>query len=274
MPALPPFPWAQRDDVIAFDTPELTRVEYRLAPFGLRIVAAAIDRLILLAVLIVVSLLLLVAAVGLDVAFGPDAVLVLLAALLSAYALFGTVLLAVAEVRGGGQTWGKRWLGIRTLTLAGQPPGIGAALVRNLARVVDDLPPLWIVPTLAASRQRLGDLLAGTCVVVVAASRAQVDPIAWPAPSWRELAERRFELPPEAARRLVGDDLDLVEYVLRRAQLHQDAVRREAMLRAISNRYLRRLGLEALRPAVMADPRRFLGELGLMLRDRPRGATA
>ena len=274
MPALPPFPWAQRDDVIAFDTPELTRVEYRLAPFGLRIVAAAIDRLILLAVLIVVSLLLLVAAVGLDVAFGPDAVLVLLAALLSAYALFGTVLLAVVEVRGGGQTWGKRWLGIRTLTLAGQPPGIGAALVRNLARVVDDLPPLWIVPTLAASRQRLGDLLAGTCVVVVAASRAQVDPIAWPAPSWRELAERRFELPPEAARRLVGDDLDLVEYVLRRAQLHQDAVRREAMLRAISNRYLRRLGLEALRPAVMADPRRFLGELGLMLRDRPRGATA
>jgi hypothetical protein len=124
------------------------------------------------------------------------------------------------------------------------------------------------VPTLGASRQRFGDLLAGTCVVVDRAQQGLLDPVAWPAESWRELAERRFELPPAAARRLVKDDLDLIEHALRRAQGEPDPRRRNWLLRPIVARYLRRLDLPELDEAALAAPRRFLGEVGLMLRDR------
>jgi hypothetical protein len=193
--------------------------------------------------------------------------MVVMAVVLGANFLLTTLFLAWAEVRGGGQTWGKRRLGLRTVVLTGHPPGVAAALVRNLARVFDDLPLLWTIPTLTASRQRLGDLLAGTCVITERARAAE--PVRWPAESWRALEERRFDLPPAAARRLVAADLDLIEYVLRRAPRRQAPSRREALLRPIVRRYVARLGVPELEEAALADPRRFLGELGLMLKDRP-----
>lgn len=253
--------------MIAFETPELTRVEYRLAPFGARIVAAALDRLLILGVCLVLGLAAAFAASGAGL-LGDQGPMFILAGAVVVILFLPTLLLAWLEARSGGHTWGKRLMGLRTVALTGHAPGVAAALVRNLARVVDDLPPLWVVPTLTASRQRLGDLLAGTCVVVDRPARARVAPVAWPAESWRALEERRFELPPEAARRLVAADLDLIEHALRRIESEQSPRRREALLRPIVARYVRRLDVPQLEAAALAAPRRFLGEVGLMLKDR------
>jgi len=262
------FPWAPRGDVIAFETPELTRVEYRLAPFGARVVAAALDRLLILGVCLVLGIAAAFLASGAGLIGDGQGIMFVLAALVAVVVFLPTLLLAWLEARSGGQTWGKKLMGLRTVSLTGHAPGVAAALVRNLARIIDDFPPLWIVPTLTASRQRLGDLLAGTCVVVERPARARVEPVTWPAESWRALADRRFELPPEAARRLVAADLDLIELVLRRVETEQSPRRREALLRPIVARYLRRLDVLQLEPEAMKAPRRFLGEVGLMLRDR------
>jgi hypothetical protein len=64
-----------------------------------------------------------------------------------------------------GQTIGKRLSRIRVVRLDGfalDPSGI---FVRNLFRVIDHLPPLWVVPLLSKKSQRLGDMVAGTVVV-------------------------------------------------------------------------------------------------------------
>lgn len=69
-----------------------------------------------------------------------------------------------------GQTLGKRLFRIRVVSREGQRPSAGAIAARTLLRVVDFLPFLYLVGliTITASRhrgQRLGDLAARTTVV-------------------------------------------------------------------------------------------------------------
>jgi uncharacterized RDD family membrane protein YckC len=75
----------------------------------------------------------------------------------------------VMEVLCQGQTYGKRWTGLRVLMEDGRPVGWGPSLLRNLLRVVDALPGPYTVglAALLATRdfRRLGDLAAGTLVV-------------------------------------------------------------------------------------------------------------
>lgn len=69
-----------------------------------------------------------------------------------------------------GQTAGKRLTGIRVVGVNGEPMTWGKSISRNLLRVVDSLPALYIVGLIVMSRsnllQRLGDKAAGTIVVV------------------------------------------------------------------------------------------------------------
>ena len=73
----------------------------------------------------------------------------------------------VLEAFGG--TLGKRILGMRIVKQDGSKPGFGAALVRNLLRVVDALPFAYLLGILmvakSATKQRLGDRAAKTYVV-------------------------------------------------------------------------------------------------------------
>ena len=71
-----------------------------------------------------------------------------------------------------GQTLGKRLLGLRVVRADGSRADAGPIVIRNLVRLVDWLPFLYIVGgvTVFATgerRQRLGDLAAGTRVVAV-----------------------------------------------------------------------------------------------------------
>ncbi|MCE9666652.1 RDD family protein [Myxococcus stipitatus] len=73
------------------------------------------------------------------------------------------------ETAWSGQTVGKRVLGLRVIQESGVRIGFYHAALRNLARVVDRLPLLYLVGGVSAlvsgSQQRLGDMLAGTIVV-------------------------------------------------------------------------------------------------------------
>lgn len=68
-----------------------------------------------------------------------------------------------------GATPGKRALGLRVVGADGGAPGAGRVAVRTLLRIVDALPFLYLVGFVTVlatgSRQRVGDLAAGTGVV-------------------------------------------------------------------------------------------------------------
>ncbi|WP_223635250.1 RDD family protein [Corallococcus sp. EGB] len=73
------------------------------------------------------------------------------------------------ETAWAGQTVGKRVMSLRVIQESGVRIGFYHAALRNLARVVDRLPVLYLVggsvALVSRSHQRLGDLLAGTIVV-------------------------------------------------------------------------------------------------------------
>ncbi len=75
----------------------------------------------------------------------------------------------VCEVTLGGQTPGKRLLGIRVVRRDGTPVGWVDSALRNLLRVVDFLPAFYAAGLLAMltgrGARRLGDLVAGTVLV-------------------------------------------------------------------------------------------------------------
>lgn len=149
------------------ETPEHVEVRLELAGVGSRTAAALLDT-----ILLYLSLLLL-ALVGGQV-FGAGlgaagswflAVIVLL--------FYGLIwgYFAAFEAWNGGRTPGKQALGIRVVMDTGQRVTAGAAVVRNLVRLLDCYFPL--LPVLPAmllmflnkSNKRLGDMAAGTIVV-------------------------------------------------------------------------------------------------------------
>jgi len=68
-----------------------------------------------------------------------------------------------------GKTVGKRLVQIRVQGADGTPPSLGASLVRNVLRLVDWLPMLYVVGIVAVAlsdeHRRLGDRLGDTVVV-------------------------------------------------------------------------------------------------------------
>ena len=75
----------------------------------------------------------------------------------------------VLEIAMRGLTPGKRMAELRIVTRDGATPSPGALLVRNLLRLVDVLPALYVLGLglmfFRRDQSRLGDLVAGTVVV-------------------------------------------------------------------------------------------------------------
>jgi uncharacterized RDD family membrane protein YckC len=76
----------------------------------------------------------------------------------------------VLEVLMRGRTPGKRRAGVRIVTRNGGTPSLGALLIRNIFRLIDSLPFLYVVGLVScfitAQRVRIGDLAAGTLLVL------------------------------------------------------------------------------------------------------------
>jgi uncharacterized RDD family membrane protein YckC len=76
----------------------------------------------------------------------------------------------VLELLMRGQSPGKRMARVRVVSVNGGNPGIGAVLIRNIFRLIDSLPMLYLVglitTLLSAQRVRIGDMAAGTLLVI------------------------------------------------------------------------------------------------------------
>lgn len=83
----------------------------------------------------------------------------------------------VVEVMMHGRTPGKRRAGVRIVTREGGTPGLAALLIRNLLRLVDALPFMYVVGLascfITEQRVRIGDLAAGTVLVLDSDSAAK-----------------------------------------------------------------------------------------------------
>ncbi len=153
----------------------------------------------------------------------------------------------LAEVFMGGQTPGKRLIGIRVVRLDGSPVGLLESAVRNLVRVVDFLPALYALGCLSMlltrQHRRLGDLLAGT--VLVREERFDLDKYTAPAtgPSAVSASPGPVRLTPE--------DVELVLAFLTRAPQLEPAARARLGAKLVE----RYGGLgESERAAVLASP--------------------
>ena len=144
-------------------TPEAVVLEFELASVGSRVLAQVVDmvaRLILLNVA-------LIAGAGILAGAG-DAGLVVFYVIVGFLLLFGYPVLT--ETLWNGQTFGKRVVGLRVVTVEGAPVRFRHAAIRGLIALVDfALPPVGVCGTISVlvSRrsQRLGDLFAGTIVL-------------------------------------------------------------------------------------------------------------
>jgi uncharacterized RDD family membrane protein YckC len=76
----------------------------------------------------------------------------------------------VLEIAMRGRTPGKRIAGVRLVTREGDIPGAGALLLRNIFRLIDSMPFVYLVGLLTVvmtdQHVRVGDLAAGTLLVV------------------------------------------------------------------------------------------------------------
>jgi uncharacterized RDD family membrane protein YckC len=227
-------------DQLTIETPEQITLEFALAGIGSRFLALAIDTLLQAAGFATLGLSLLVAAALASFALpsvGPWVLaVVILAAFLIYYGYF-----ALFESIWAGQTPGKRMVGLRVIAMTGRPATVYQALIRNLLRIVDQLPAIYAVAIVTVMitprQQRLGDLAAGTVVIHdPSAPQSAVFPTAPP----------RVQTNHGAAR-LRPDELAVIEsFLRRRTELDPDV--RWNTARAIASRVRERLALGAAPP--------------------------
>jgi uncharacterized RDD family membrane protein YckC len=150
-------------DILEIRTPENVAFEFELAGVATRATAWVMDAAVMGAAIFVVAL-----VVGLfGIFLGGFAMAVQFVLIFVVQWGYGTLL----EWAWGGQTLGKRIVGIRVLSQGGTRLTFVQSVVRNLVRVVDLLPALYGVGAVSAlvdgRGRRLGDLAAGSVVVRV-----------------------------------------------------------------------------------------------------------
>jgi uncharacterized RDD family membrane protein YckC len=209
------------EDRITIPTPEGVDLQLTLAGVGSRFVSALVD--------LVIQIVLLVAVTGIAAAMGAFG-----SGYGYAFAFVAGFLVFAAydvlfEVFNSGRTPGKRLNGLRVVRIDGSPVTFFTSAVRNVLRLVDLLPGMYLVgiATILVTRQnqRLGDVAAGTLVVrertqQPAAQRVRTAPAppALAADAWdvtgvtaeelaavRSFLARRYELTSEARYRLAID---------------------------------------------------------------------
>lgn len=151
-------------DNLLIDTPENVILEAEIAGFGSRCMAAIIDYIIILILLLGFSCLFMGAVSDDDT--DRD---ILIAIYFLIQFLLITFYHLFFEFAWNGQTPGKRRLNIRIVQANGMPPTTSSILVRNLVRLFDFLPLFYgigLVSLFITPRtQRLGDLAARTIVI-------------------------------------------------------------------------------------------------------------
>ncbi len=225
-------------DKLTIETPEQIALEFPLASAGSRFLAVALDTLIQFGGFAVLGLL----------AFGASALRFSLESVFGTWALAVIVILAftlyygyyaVFEALWNGQTPGKRAVRLRVITTSGRPITAYDALLRNLLRIVDQMPGVYTVGLLSVflteRNQRLGDLAADTVVV-------HEQPI-----ERHELPVRRTAAGRRGAARLSPQEITVVETFLARRAALPDYLRADTA-RTLAARIRTRLDIPAEPP--------------------------
>jgi uncharacterized RDD family membrane protein YckC len=203
------------DTDVAIEAPEHIVFAYRVAGPARRAVAHLIDLVLCYAALTLFAVLVLLAAGGAAAVSGAmngfggvGTGLILVAAFAAQWAYFA-VLEGVT-----GRTPGKSALRLRVLTVTGRPIDMRDAALRNVLRAADALPNAYVTGlvsmALTSRFQRLGDLVAGTMVIVEPKTLAAAPLRLWPPATPIELAT----LPDPVA--LDPDERAAIELFLRR----------------------------------------------------------
>lgn len=160
-------------DQLSIETPEQVALSLPVAGIGSRFLAILVDSLIQIAALTLfwVSLALLVSGSSSVKAAEPtaheQAWAVAILIFLHFLVFWGYFTLFEGLARG--QTPGKRLFKLRVIKDSGRQVTFAEAMARNLLRVVDMLPGMYLTGILAIlfnrQRKRLGDMVAGTLVV-------------------------------------------------------------------------------------------------------------
>lgn len=229
-------------------TPENVTFEFELAGIGARALAWLIDVMVMGAILLAAAQI----VTPLSNALGGFANAIFFVIVFAVQWWYGAIL----EWWWGGQTVGKRLVGLRALSERGVRLSFVQAVIRNLVRIVDLLPGLYLVGGTAAlvdtHRRRLGDLAAGTIVV----RERQT-----PAPTAVVPASERYNSFVDdpsvalAVRRITAPERDaMVSLSLRRERLPL-AVRRELFAR-LAGHLEKRIGVQ--RPSYFSEEKYVL----------------
>jgi uncharacterized RDD family membrane protein YckC len=232
------------DDRIRIDTPEQISLDLPLAGVGSRFMAIAVDTL--LQILLYIGTIFAMAALS---KYGPS--LPSWAAVLPGSWLAALMILFMFSIYWGyfaffeiiwkGQTPGKRLAKIRVIKNSGRGINVYEAIGRNLLRVIDWLPGMYVVGiiTILISRrnQRLGDHLVGSIVVHEKATEEF-------RPDWISATESAPSDPQLS--KITPEELVLIETYLQRRDTLELGFR-DATAQKIAARIIQKTGVE--RPA-------------------------
>jgi uncharacterized RDD family membrane protein YckC len=213
--------------LVHFETPENVQIDYRTSGLGTRFCAWLLDLLlvIVVAILLVLGSVLVGAAVtkAFDSALGklgvrrtgsPEELNLYIAAVVwVALQLGSLVYFTLSELLVRGQTIGKRACGLRVVRVNGFALEAGSVLIRNILRVIDQIPPLWLVPLLSVRSQRLGDMVAGT--IVVAETQDRIGELRAKLQA-RDAQDARFRFDAAMLNRTQPTDVEALERILER----------------------------------------------------------
>jgi uncharacterized RDD family membrane protein YckC len=217
------------EDRMTIDTPEGVTLTVPLAGVGSRFVAAGIDATIQLLLLVAASV-----VFGVYHAAGAASEGVLAICVFLVFFVYDVAF----EVLAGGRTPGKRWTGLRVVRSGGQPVGFVASSIRNLVRLIDLLPGVYLVGIISIlvtkRNQRLGDLAADTIVARAPRRATRVEEPEAPAPLAPFLAS--WDVSGVTAEELVA----VRSFLERRGSLDWGA--REQLARTMAERLRPRVG--------------------------------
>jgi uncharacterized RDD family membrane protein YckC len=208
-------------DKLTIETPEQIPLEFPLAGIGSRFLALALDTLIqalgLLVIVFVAEILLPTAARFTPRAWTWAAAIFFL----SVFVLYSGYYV-LFEIFWNGQTPGKRLVRLRVISDSGRPITVYEAVVRNLLRIIDQFPGLYVVGIisvfLTARNKRLGDIVAGTVVVHEKAMQETQPDFAAPAASTA----------PSPGLQISAEELELIERFLQRRYDLSPEIRRQS----------------------------------------------
>ncbi len=203
------------DDRKTIQTAEGLDLDLTLAGLGSRIIAAAVDTL-------------LIAVIVFALAFGATQLSLGQIGggiILQAFVTIGISLIVLGylvgfEALNEGRTPGKRMVGIRVVTTDGDSIGFLGAFLRNLLRLIDFLPLMFVVGAasilLTKTNQRIGDITANTLVVrdrLPHLDRAEIDEVDLAAGSLWDVA------------RVTSEDVDVIRrFATRRRSIPSDRI--------------------------------------------------